>query len=79
MRDILADLLTVSEEVPVKQKLYDLWMVRVNIKTGKPTGQEAKVGDGTWQPMTEHQALVVKSKFTEYRWRRLELREVVAE
>jgi len=77
MRDILADLLEVAEGIPVKQKLYDLWLVRVNIKTGEPTGQEAKVGDGTWQPMTHHQACVVKSKFTEYRWRRVELREVV--
>jgi hypothetical protein len=79
MRDILADLLTVAEEIPVKQKLYDLWMVRVNPRTGEPTGQESKVGDGTWQPMSRHQARVAKATFTEYRWRRMELREVVAQ
>jgi hypothetical protein len=76
MRDILADLLEVAEETPVKQKLYDLWMVRVHPRTGEPTGQEALIGAGEWAPVTLEQGRMLRSKFTEYRWRKIEMREV---
>lgn len=63
----------------VSEKLYDLYWVGTDPKTGEPTGEESKIGGDRWVPMTHSQACIVKSKFTEYRIRRIELREVVTQ
>lgn len=67
---------SVRECEVVSEKLYDLYRVRVNPKTGEPTGQEFKVGGDKWVPMSHQQACIVKSKFTDYPTQRIELREV---
>ncbi len=63
----------------MNQKLYDLYWVGTDPKTGEATGEESKIGGDTWTPMSHQQACIVKSKFTEYPIRRIELREVTTQ
>jgi len=49
-----------QEEVRVR--MYDLWFVEWD-RNGKELRREM-IGQGQWVPMTHHQAVTAKSKFT---------------
>lgn len=63
----------------MSERMYDLYRVQLNPKTGEPTGQEFKVGGDKWVPMTHQEACTAKRKFGHHRHCRFELREVVTQ
>ena len=63
----------------MNEKLYDLYWVRIDPRSGEATGEECKVGGNRWVPMTLEQAVIVWSKFTIPRNYRIDFREVVTQ